>query len=63
MKRKCIKGRRYKDELGAKIALASTYRAGTPSRREEKRYYPCVGKHGCGGYHLTSQEKMESAVA
>jgi hypothetical protein len=63
MKRKCRKGKRYRDELGAKFALASTYRAGTPSRREEKRFYQCTERNGCGGWHLTSQDKHEKVAA
>lgn len=49
------KKRRYKDELAAKIALAST-RAVTraSTERGEKRIYPCPR---CGGWHITSNNR------
>jgi hypothetical protein len=45
----------YRDELGAKIALA------TRSARDkgEKRYYLC---NLCSRYHLTSQEQKTEIV-
>lgn len=46
---------RYRDELGARIALASTHRSNDP-RREECRYYRCPF---CHGYHLTSRPIYE----
>lgn len=40
--------RRLKDELAAKLALASTRR----KDRRERRYYLCPR---CAGYHLTKK--------
>lgn len=50
---------RYSTELDAKIALASTRRArrGSPSGKEECRYYLCPQ---CRGYHLTSKGRRNS---
>lgn len=49
---KCKTGkRRYRDRVGAMIALASTQRAKS-SDREEKRVYRCGH---CFGWHLTSK--------
>jgi hypothetical protein len=42
---------RYRDKLGAQIALASTHRARS-SRRDEVRVYRCPR---CNGWHLTSR--------
>lgn len=45
---------RYRDELGAKIALSSTRgREARNKRRAEHRYYHC---QQCRGWHLTSME-------
>ncbi|MEU9333111.1 hypothetical protein AB0D49_08095 [Streptomyces sp. NPDC048290] len=41
---------RYPDRIAAKLALASTMRAG----RDEKRVYRC---DKCYGFHLASQAK------
>lgn len=49
---KCKTGKaRYKDELDAKIALASTQRSRTKSH-QESRVYKCPF---CRGWHLTSK--------
>lgn len=50
------KKRTYRTELDAKIALASTQRAKS-SERSENRVYRC----GCGKYHLSSQPKRVTA--
>ena len=42
---------RYRDELGAKIALSNTQRK-TAGRRAERRVYKCPY---CAGWHLTSR--------
>lgn len=48
----CRSGKlRYRDRLGAEIALASTER-GRASSRDEKRVYRCPD---CAGWHLTSR--------
>lgn len=57
---KCAKVR-YRDEIGAKIALASTRaasdrKAEAGEKRRENRVYRCPK---CKGYHLTSQTKGE----
>lgn len=41
---------RYRNELDAKLALASTQRSRNP-RRKERRYYRCPE---CKSWHLTS---------
>ncbi len=41
--------RRYRDEIAAKLAMASAARAG----RDEKRAYKCGI---CRGWHVTSKE-------
>lgn len=56
MNKKCTK-RRYRTELDAKIALASTARKAATGRkqhdnRDECRTYRCPV---CKGWHLTSQ--------
>jgi hypothetical protein len=49
MGKPCAKKRAFRDELGAKIALASAKRRD----KGERRYYPC---NICHKWHLTSQE-------
>lgn len=50
-RRKMCTGKvRYRDEIGALMALASTARASR--EREETRYYKCPL---CCGWHLTSK--------
>lgn len=49
--KRCPAKKRYSDELGAKIALASTI-GKRGKRRNETRYYKCPV---CRGWHLTSQ--------
>lgn len=44
---------RYKDKLGARIALSQTA-AKTDGRRNESRVYRCPS---CAGWHLTSRER------
>lgn len=47
---RCPSGKvRYRDELAAMMALASTQRS-TSGRREERRHYRCPM---CKGWHLT----------
>jgi hypothetical protein len=52
-RRKWCKKRRYRDKIGAMLALASTG-SGKKTRRakDEKRYYKCPD---CFGWHLTSK--------
>lgn len=48
--------RRYRDEIGAKLALATIARIDRTKQGHEAkecRYYAC---DACGGYHLTSQK-------
>lgn len=48
---------RYRDELGAKIALANTAAAANrqgDEKRQEQRAYRCPK---CKGWHLTSEPK------
>ncbi len=53
---RCRSGKiRYKDELGAKIALASR----AARDKGEKRYYTC---NLCNGYHLTSQDQKTEVI-
>lgn len=51
---------RYRDRLGAMIALASTERASKAgnTRREERRMYHCPH---CRGWHTTSQAARDAA--
>ena len=49
----CSKKHKYRNELEAKIALASTHRTNATYTREEKGYYWCQEHRG---YHLTSQK-------
>lgn len=51
---------RYKDELGAKIALASTQQPTRKAKREEKSVYRCSK---CKDYHLTKQVQKSSKNA
>jgi len=44
---------RYRDELGARIALAKLQSRRSSKRRLERRYYHCPF---CSGWHLTSKE-------
>jgi hypothetical protein len=44
---------RYRDRLGALIALASTHRS-AKARRDEVRVYHCPK---CHGWHLTSKRR------
>lgn len=46
------KKRKYRDELGAKIALAKIINSAN-SMHEEKRHYYCPR---CRGWHLTSKD-------
>lgn len=49
----CLSGkRRYRDRIGAQLALAVIRRRGN-NRRRETRAYRCPI---CGGWHLTSQK-------
>lgn len=50
--------RRYKDEISAKLALATAQRRG----KGEKRHYGCGS---CRGQHLTSQDRrtIDAATA
>lgn len=51
MARECSTGKvRYRDKLGARIALARTW----GRARDESRIYRC---EFCHGWHLTSQPK------
>lgn len=50
MAKRCQDKRRYRDELGAKVALASAQ----ARDKGEKRAYRCPF---CRGWHLTSQER------
>lgn len=46
---------RYRDRVGALIALAQTdFRGLKSSKREERRPYLCPR---CAGWHLTSQKR------
>ncbi|TFI30103.1 hypothetical protein E4P36_04965 [Streptomyces sp. 4R-3d] len=45
--------RRYRDRVGAQLALAVIRRRGT-ARRRETRAYRCPA---CRGWHLTSQQQ------
>ncbi|MFE9736167.1 hypothetical protein ACFYO9_37575 [Streptomyces sp. NPDC005863] len=48
----CLTGkRRYRDRIGAQLALAVIRRRGGQQRRETRAYH-C---HGCDGWHLTSK--------
>jgi hypothetical protein len=50
--------RRYRDELAAKMALASKSRRDGSRPKEETRAYPCRQCHGA--WHLTSQPAKTS---
>jgi hypothetical protein len=54
-KNDCPSGKvRYKDKMGAKMALATVRRRKTRhnAKKEERTYYRCMT---CQGFHLTSQ--------
>lgn len=56
---KCPK-RGYRDEIAAKLALASTWRKDSPTRAklERRAYYHAV----CRRWHLTSMEGADATV-
>lgn len=56
---KCKK-RRYKDQIGAKLAMASTSHKDHRRNKNEIRSYRC---YKCKGYHLTSQPYKEKITA
>lgn len=51
----CVK-RRFRDELGAKLALQEQSLNGHEKPKECVRYYPCKK---CRGFHLTSKTEEE----
>lgn len=51
---RCERKIRYRDELGAQIALSSINARLRKKNRNESRIYRCPG---CNGWHLTSTPK------
>ena len=56
---KCKK-RKYRDEIAAKLAMASTALKDQRRIKNEIRTYKC---YKCRGYHLTSQPYREKIIA